>query len=76
MKYWFMEKYRDMFRVRRMCKVLGVSRSGYYAWRMRRPSTRQKDNEQFLEHIWDAHKRSRSLYGSLRITAEINEPGI
>jgi putative transposase len=71
-----MEKNREMFKVKRMSKVFGVSRSGYYAWRTREPSARQKDNEQLLEHIWDAHKRSRSLYGSPRITAEIREHGI
>ena len=59
-----------------MCKVLGVSRSGYYAWRIRRPSIRQQVNERLLEHIWDAYKRSRSLYGSPRITAGVNEQGI
>jgi putative transposase len=76
MKYRFMEKHRDMFKVNRMTKVLGVSRSGYYAWRIRRPSARQQDNEQLLEHIWDAHRRSRRLYGSLRITAELNDQGM
>jgi putative transposase len=76
MKYRFMEKHRDTFKVKRMTKVFGVSRSGYYAWRIRRPSARQQDNEQLLEHIWDAHKRSRSLYGSPRITAELNEQGM
>lgn len=76
MKYRFMEKHRDTFKVKRMSKVLGVSRSGYYAWRTRRPSIRQQDNEKLLEHIWDTHKRSRSIYGSPRITAEINEQGI
>jgi putative transposase len=76
MKYRFMETHRGTFRVKRMSRVLGVSRSGYYAWRTRRPSIRQQDNEQLLEHIWDAHKGSRRLYGSPRITAEINEQGI
>jgi transposase InsO family protein len=76
MKYRFMEKHRDTFKVKRMCKVFGVCRSGYYAWRTRRPSMRQRDNEQLLEQIWDAHKASRSLYGSPRITAELNEQGI
>ena len=76
MKYRFMEKHRDMFKVKRMSRVFGVSRSGYYAWRTRRPSIRQQDNEELLEHVWDAHNRSRRLYGSPRITAEINEQGI
>jgi len=76
MKYLFMEKHRDTFKVKRLSRVLGVSRSGYYAWRTRRPSIRQQANEQLLEHIWDAHQRSRNLYGSPRITAEINEQGM
>jgi putative transposase len=76
MKYRFMETHRDTFKVKRMSKVLGVSRSGYYAWRARRPSARQQDNEHLLERIWDAHRGSRPLYGSPRITAEINEQGI
>ena len=76
MKYRFMEKHRDTFKVKRMSKVLGASRSGYYAWRIRRPSARQQDNEQLLEHIWDAHRRSRSLYGSPRIMAELNDQGV
>ena len=76
MKYRFMEKHRNTFKVKRMSRVFGVSRSGYYAWRTRRPSIRQQDNEELLEHVWDAHRRSRNLYGSPRITAEINEQGI
>ena len=76
MKYRFMEKHRVTFKVKSMCRVLGASRSGYYAWRTRRPSARQQDNDQLLEHIWDAHKASRSLYGSPRITAELNEQGM
>ncbi len=76
MKYRFIETNRDSFKVKRMSKVLGVSRSGYYAWRVRRPSARQQDNEHLLERIWDAHNGSRRLYGSPRITAEINEQGI
>lgn len=76
MKYQFMENNRGTFKVKSMSRVFGVSRSGYYAWRIRRPSMRQQDNEKLLEHIWDAHKRNRSLYGSPRITAEINDQGI
>jgi len=76
MKYRFMEDHKDTFKVKRMSRVLGVSRSGYYAWRTREPSRRQQSNEELLERIWDAHKRSRSIYGSPRITAEINEQGI
>ena len=76
MKYRFMQEHRDTYRVKSMCRVLRVSRSGYYAWRKRRPSARQQANERLLGHIREAHIRSRSIYGSPRITAEINEQGI
>jgi putative transposase len=76
MRYGFMEEHRDTFRVKSMCRVLRVSRSGYYAWRRRTPSARQKANELLLEHIREAHSKSRSIYGSPRITAELNERGI
>jgi transposase InsO family protein len=76
MKYGFMEEHRDTFRVKSVCRVLGVSRSGYYAWRKRRPSARQQANEQLLGHIREAHIRTRNIYGSPRITAELNEQGI
>ena len=71
-----MEEQRDTFRVKSMCKVLRVSRSGYYAWRKRGLSARQQDNEQLLGHIREAHMRNRSIYGSPRITAELNEQGV
>lgn len=76
MKYGFMEAHRDTFRVKSMSKVLRVSRSGHYAWRKRGLSVRQKANEQLLGHIREAHIRSRSIYGSPRIKAELNEQGI
>jgi len=76
MKYEFMEEYRSRFRVNSMCNVLKVSRSGYYAWKSRRPSKRQQINEELLGHIRSVHSKSRKLYGSPRITAELNDEGI
>ena len=59
-----------------MCRVLKVSRSGYYAWRDRLPSTRRRANADLLQRIRQIHVQSRSLYGSPRITAELNEQGL
>ena len=58
-----------------MCRVLGVSRSGYYAWRKRRPSKRFNENEQLLARIKEIHEKNRRVYGSPRITAELHEHG-
>ena len=76
MKYEFMEEHRGRFRLTSMCKVLKVSRSGYYAWKSRTPSKRQRVNEELLDHIREVYSNSRNLYGSPRITAELNDEGI
>lgn len=75
MKYRFMEEYRDRFKLKRMSKVLRVSRSGYYQWRKRLPSNRERDNERLLEQIREVYTSRRRVYGSPRITAEINSKG-
>lgn len=76
MKYEFMEEHRKTYKIRSMCEVLKVSRSGYYTWKTRQPSTRQKANEELLERIRRVHYQSRRLYGSPRITAELNDAGV
>lgn len=75
MKYEFIEEHRETYKAKSMCELLKVSRSGYYAWNTRQPSRRQKDNKELLEHIQRIHTQSRKLYGSPRITAELNEEG-
>jgi len=59
-----------------MCRVLGVSESGYYAWGKRKPSRRQAENEQLIEHIRSAYEQGRHVYGSPRIHAELRAQGI
>ena len=54
-----------------LCQVLGVSESGYYAWRKREPSQRQMENERLTEHIAQAFQRGRGVYGSPRVHAEL-----
>jgi len=54
-----------------MCKVLGVSRSGYYAWIKRKPSKRAIENQELMEQIHEIHKKSKGTYGSPRITEEL-----
>jgi len=54
-----------------MCKVLEVSRAGYYAWRDRKPSPRAKENEVLDQNIVAIHTRSRGTYGSPRVTKDL-----
>jgi len=50
-----------------MCKVLCVSRSGYYAWLNRCESVRSMVNKRLLERVMEIHKESRGTYGSPRV---------
>lgn len=54
-----------------MCRVLKVSRSGYYAWRDREPSKRAVEDARLCGLIREAHERSYGTYGSPRIHAEL-----
>ena len=59
MKYTFIEAHREQFSVQRMCRVLGVQRSGYYAWRKRTSSDREQANQALLALIRAEHTASR-----------------
>lgn len=67
MKYAFMAAHENEFSVKAMCHVLGMQRSGYYAWKQRPPSHREQANQELLEKIREAFEISRHTYGSLRI---------
>lgn len=58
-----------------MCRVLEVSRSGYYAWLKREPSARAEANAELLEAIRQIHAESDGTYGAPRIHAELQEEG-
>ena len=61
--------------VKTMCRVLEVSRSGFYAWLKREPSARSKANAALLETIKEVHKESDETYGAPRMHAELEERG-
>lgn len=67
MKYAFMAAHEGEFSVKTMCHVMGLQRSGYYAWKQRPPSRREQANQELLEKILEAFEISRHTYGSLRI---------
>ena len=67
----FIDREKTQHPVARLCRVLKVSRSGYYAWRAREPSRRTVEDERLSDLIREAHERSRGTYGSPRIHAEL-----
>jgi putative transposase len=59
-----------------MCRVLGVSPSGYYAWRGRPASGRARSNAELLRKVRTIHAASRGTYGVPRVHAELRAEGI
>jgi putative transposase len=59
-----------------LCRMLGVSRSGYYAWRNRPPSERARFDAVLSEKIETIHRNSRATYGAPRVHAELRAIGI
>ena len=72
----FVEREKAHYPVVRLCRVLGVSTSGYYAWRGRAPSRRTQEDAVLTERIIGIHQHSRDTYGAPRIHAELAEDGV
>ncbi len=76
MTYTFLSEHPMQYSVSQMCHVLGVSRSGYYAWRRRQPSRRERLNQLLLMHIRAIYVASHQTYGSPRVHAELLAQGL
>ena len=74
-RYWFIVEQRAAYPLRRLCAVLGVSVSGFYAWLKRKPSRRAQANAALAARIQAVHEASRQTYGYLRIHAELRAQG-
>ncbi len=71
-----MSAHQARYPVATMCRVLEVSRSGYYAWLGRFPSRRAREDVRLQEQVEAIHARSRETYGAPRIHAELRAEGI
>jgi putative transposase len=65
-----------MFPVRTICRVFGVSPSGFYAWHSRGPSARALEDARLTARIRTYHARSKGRYGAPNIHADLREEGI
>lgn len=70
-----MRAHQARYPVQVMCRVLEVSRAGYYAWLKREPSERARRDAELRKRIEKIHERSRETYGRPRIHAELKEAG-
>ena len=73
--YRLIEAERTSFFVPLMCRMLGVSRSGYYGWKDRPLSNRRREDAALAEKIREIYQRSRQTYGSPRVHAELRTLG-
>jgi putative transposase len=75
-KFEFIEAEKARWSIAFMCERLGVSKSGFYAWRGRPPSSRSIEDERLLAEIRAVHAESRGRYGSPRVHRELAAKGI
>jgi transposase InsO family protein len=75
-RFAFIRDHQAEFPVEVLCEVLGVSRSGYYAWRERPPGPAAARRGRLIEQIREAYQESRSTYGSPRVRRELAARGI
>jgi transposase InsO family protein len=74
-RFEFIDAQKALFPVEFMCEQLGVSRSGFYAWRERPESARQQQEQQLAEEVAQVYQESRGTYGSPRVHAEMRARG-
>ena len=76
MRFDLVDAAKNEFPVQRLCKVLGVSQSGYFARRSRPASRRQREDMVLLAHARSAFALSNGTYGSPRMTHELRDQGL
>lgn len=76
MRYGRIHELRQRYPAATLCRMLGISESGYYAWRKRPRSPRARDNARLEIEIKVAHKRTRQTYGPERLQADLADNGI
>ena len=75
MRFRFIRDHRETFTVGRMCDVLRVSRSGFYAWLTRPLSVRRTRDAELAREIREVHAKSRGTYGVPRVHAALRSLG-
>ncbi len=76
MKFRFIREHSGSYPVAPMCRVLDVSKAGFYAWRERPASRTSQENAVLVEKIQEIHTESRKTYGALRVHKALRNQGV
>lgn len=76
MTYQFVAAHHAEHRLTQLCQTLGVSRSGYYAWRRRPASARTRANARLLEQMQQLHQQTKARYGAVKMWHALLASGI
>jgi transposase InsO family protein len=75
-KFAFIDAEKAFFPISKLCSVLQVSRSGFYAWLDRPTSARRREDQRLKILLREAHTRSRRTYGSPRLHVALSKQGV
>ncbi len=76
MRYQFIHAHQHQHRIGRLCQTLGVSRSGYHAWRTRPVSARHQANVQLLRRMRHLHAATKERYGAVKLWKALLAAGV
>src|SRR5580765_4472235 len=73
--YQFIESHQSQYAVKTMCRLLDITRSGYYAWLKEPVSNRAQEDARLLRLIRASFVASRGIYGAPRVFLDLREAG-
>ena len=75
MRYHFIDTVKKAYPLTLLCRVMRVSRSGFYSWRTRGKSPRQQERERLIPKVKEIHRESKKSYGARRIADDLEAQG-
>lgn len=75
MRYQFIDTVKKAYPLTLLCQVMRVSRSGFYSWKNRGKSLRQREQERLIPKVKAIHRQTRQSYGARRISEELEAQG-
>jgi len=75
-RFQYLKENQDKYNIKKACKTLNISRSGFYEYLHRKPSNRAIENEILSQHIKQIFEEHKGRYGSIRIAKSLEKEGV